>query len=716
MQREAMDSLLSPGSIAVAGASPDSWYSSQLIDNLLNYGFDGDVYFVNPGRETAWGEPCYDTMDDVPEVVDLAVVSVPRQYVIETVRDAAERGTPAAVVITAGFAEADEEGRELEDDLAAVADEFSIGVCGPNTIGFANTHDETTVTSTCSRKPGKGSIGLVSQSGALAFTTFFERAADEDVDFAYVVATGNEVGLSTSDYVEYMAEDPRVDVICTYIEGVDDPRRFMDVARAAVEGGTPVLTVKIGRSDVAERATMSHTGSLTGDTAAWDAALEQAGVERVSDIPDLLGRASAHATYDPAASPNVCIASTSGGLASLLADMADGRGLELPAMAGETEEALLGMEDLLTFGGMHNPADIRGYGADVLPEIAEVLFADERFDAYLFAVGLSAVDERAEDIADDVLRVAEMADAPVVFLWTGRKEGRDDQETPLPYERVRSEYPLYYDPSRAMDALASLVDAGRRRRTLEGRPARSLPEVDDQPKSESPDTTAAADTGVLSWGRASELLESHGVTPVETRLATSADEAAALAEGIGFPVAMKIDSSDLPHRSDIGAVEVGIDSDEEARGAYDRIVENARAHDPGATIEGVLVQPMATGGVEALVGTTTDETFGPLLTVAPGGEFVELLDDGEVLVPPVTRDEARAAIERTHLGTLLEGYRGRRGGDVDALADVLVRIGDLAVEEPHVEELDLNPVLIDGSDVSIVDVLVRAGTEDGADT
>ncbi|MFC7007742.1 acetate--CoA ligase family protein [Halalkalicoccus salilacus] len=496
MQNGGMDALLAPESIAVVGASPDSWYSSQLIDNLFDYGFDGDVRFVNPSRETVWGEPCYDSIDDVPEVVDLVVVSVPRRYVVETVRDAAERGTPAAVVITAGFGEADEEGRDLEDDLAAVAEKHDIAVCGPNTIGFANTHDETVVTSTCSRKPEKGSIGLVSQSGALAFTTFFERAADEDVGFAYVVATGNEVGLSTSDYVEYMAEDPRVDVICTYLEGVDDPRRFMEVARAATERGTPVLTIKVGRSDVAERATMSHTGSLTGDTAAWDAAFEQSGVERVPDVPDLLGRAAAHATYEPAASPNVCIASTSGGLASLLADMADERDLELPDITGETEEALLGMEDLLTFGELHNPADIRGYGADVLPEIAETLFADGSFDAYLFAIGLPAVDERAEGIADDVLRVAEAADAPTLFLWTGRKDAREGQEPPLPYERVREEIPLYYDPSQAMDALASLVDVGQRRRTLERRAEGDSSEPESATR---PDTTLPG--GTLTWGR-----------------------------------------------------------------------------------------------------------------------------------------------------------------------------------------------------------------------
>lgn len=202
-----IETLLSPDSIAVVGASPDSWYASNLVENLGEYGYDGDVYYVNPGRNEVWNEPCYDALSDVPAVVDLAVVSVPRQYVLETVRETGELGVSSAIVITAGFAEADETGAELEDEIGELADEYGMAICGPNTIDVANTHDETVVTSTCSRKPEPDSIGLVSQSGALAFTTFYERAADEDLDFAYAVATGNEADLTLTDYVEYMAAD-----------------------------------------------------------------------------------------------------------------------------------------------------------------------------------------------------------------------------------------------------------------------------------------------------------------------------------------------------------------------------------------------------------------------------------------------------------------------------------------------------------------------------
>lgn len=695
-----LDPLFDPGSVAVVGASPDSFYAGNLIDHLLDYGFEGDLYPVNPSREEVWGRHCYDDIDDVPETVDLVVVSVPREYVVDVVRAAGDRGVPAALVVAAGFSEADEEGAALEDDLAAAADDVGIHVVGPNCIGVMSAAGAT-LTATCSREPQQGSIALVSQSGALAFTTFFERAADRDIHFSHIVSTGNEADLTTSDYVAYLAEQPEVDVICTYVEGIADPERFMRVADAATRAGTPVVSVKVGSSEVAEAATLSHTGSLTGDDDAWNAAFRQTGVERAPDIPDLLARGSAHAAYDSPDGDRVCVASTSGGLASLLADMAAERGLDLPDIAGETERTLLEMEELLTFGEFHNPADIRGYGAEVLPEIAETLFADDSFDAYVFAIGLSGIDDRAEQVAADLQSIVAEADEPAMVLWTGRKEPDDPAETP-PYAELREHVPVYEDPAKCMDAVASLADFAA---TVDHRTAQPSRE-DLEASTPAPDLDLPRDR-VLTWRESADLLSAFDVPLVDTELATSGEDAVDAAGDLGYPVVLKVDSPEIPHRTDIGGVAVGLETPEEVRAAYDDIVAAAREAASEAAIEGVLVQPMLDDGVEALAGISPDEVFGSLVTVGPGGVLVEALDDSEVLVPPFSAAEAREAVEATALDELLGE---RRGGDpipLEPFVEFLVGVGDLAAAVDEVAELDLNPVMVTANGPVAVDALVR---------
>jgi len=697
-----LDPLFAPESVAVVGASPDATYASALVDNLLDYGFDGDLFLVNPSRDEAWGRPCYDDITDVPATPDLVVVSIPREHVVGVVEAAGEAGVPAALVISAGFGEADDTGVELEAELAAVADEQGIRVCGPNCIGVSDARSGTVLTSTCSRKPEPGGIGLVSQSGALAFTTFYERGTDEDTEFAAIASTGNEADLTLADYVDYMADREDVAVICTYVEGVDEPRRFVRAAEGATRSGTPVLTVKVGRSDVAEAATLSHTGSLTGSDDAWEAAFTQAGVERVPDIPDLIGRASLHTAFDPPESGRVCIASTSGGLASLLADLADERGLDLPALPEDTEADLLDVAELLTFGELHNPADIRGYGAEALPEIADILFDADPYDAYVFAIGLSAVDERAERVAADLQAIAEDAPAPVAFLWTGRKTPDDPSDEPLPFERLREDWPLFYDPARCLDAVASLVDAGGARDRLAGVPTReeltAAATADGTP-------TLPADS-VLTWGASADLLAEYGIDTVETHLATDADAAVEAATSIGFPVTMKVDSPDVPHRSDVGAVRPNVGDPEAVHAAYEEIIANVREAHPDADVEGVLVQERVADGVEALVGVSPDDLFGSLITVAPGGTLVETLDDGAVRVPPLARTDVEAMIDETALSDLLAGSRGERAVDRDALVELVEAVGDLAADVP-VAELDLNPVVVHENGVAVVDALVR---------
>lgn len=694
-----LDTLLSPESIAVVGASPDSWYAANIIDNLLEYGYDGRLYLINPGREEAWGRTCYDDLSSVPKVVDLAVISVPRNSVVSVIKTAGEIGVPAALVITAGFSEADDEGKEIEADLAAAATEHDILLCGPNSIGFANTHADTVVASTCSRQPSHGSIGLVSQSGALAFTTFFDRGEDQNIGFANIVSTGNEIDQTLTDYVEYMGNRESIDVVIAYIEGIDEPRRFMKVADDVIREGTPILVIKIGRSDRANAATVSHTGSLTGNDDAWQAAFAQTGVQRVEDIPDLLGNAKAHVAADPPESNRICVASTSGGLASLLADLGDVHGLDLPSLAQQTEQALLDHEGLLTFNSVSNPIDIRGYGADHLPEIAELLFNDDRFDGYLFALGLSAVDDRAERLVDDIRSVAAMTDDPVCFLWTGRQEPPEGQANF--YKRLQGDVPLYTDPAQSVEALASLVEFGQTQARAHTRPSRA----ELTARSEQADKIDVPAESVLSWEAAVDLLEIVDISMITSKVAANIDQAVEAAQDIGFPVAMKVDSPDIPHRNKIGAVEQGITNTPKTRSAYRSIMENARAAAPEAQTNRVVVQPSVTPGVEVLLGMSTDEDFGPLVTIGSGGVDAEIVDGNVTLVPPFTRETVINSIRRTHLHK-----RIRKQGvsdSLDTLVSLVVAVSELSMRADNLDELDLNPIILNDNGVHPVDVLAR---------
>ncbi len=691
-----LDPLFDPQSLAIVGASPDSWYASRITENLLSYGYDGDVYLVNPNREEAWDRPCYDGLTEVPGSVDLAVVVVPREVVVDVVREAGADGVPAALVITTGFSEADERGAELEAELEAVAEETGINVAGPNCIGLANAQTGLVLTGLCTREPQPGHIGLASQSGALSFATFFENAADEDIHFSHIVSTGNEADLSLADYIEYLAADPDCDVICTYIEGVTEPRRFIEVARETVAAGTPILAVKTGSSEVAQQAAESHTGALTGNDAVWDAAFGQAGIERVPDIPDLLGRANAHVAFDPPASSRVCVASTSGGLATLLADLAEDRGLQLPPLTGETEQALLDMDGLLTFGELHNPVDIRAAGAEILPAIAEQLFADDSFDAYVFGIALSAVDEDARMIADHLLELADMADDPVIFVWTGRKKP-DALEDPQPYERVRQRVPLFYQPAKAVDALASLVHFDEARDRLAGRPPFDVDRRSDE---------RLAGDGTVTWETATELLSDHGIDLATAKLATSSEEAARYTSQTGPPVVMKIDSPDVAHRNRIGAVRVGVASPAEAQQAYEEIVAAVFEHYPDATIEGVLVQEMIDSGVEALVGASQDPSLGPVVTVGSGGTTVEALKDTTHLVAPFGKGDAYGALQRTDLPARFAHEFGA-DASLGSLARLITKVGALAAKREDVVELDLNPVMVRPDRSVCVDAFIR---------
>lgn len=707
---EDLESLLSPESIAIVGASPDSWYTSRLIGNLTKHGFDGSVYPVNPSHDEVLERACYDQLSDVPKVVDLVVVSVPRNIVIDVIREAGDLGVDAAIIVTAGFSEADEEGKQLHAELEAVIDESDIRVAGPQCIGILNTHDRIACTAGIHKNPEPGSVGIVSQSGGFAFTTF-DRATDHDIDTAYAIPTGNEVDLTVTDFVEYMADDPRVEVIFAYIEGLSDPRRFVRTAERATQEGTPIIAIKIGESDVAKAATLSHSGSVTGDDAGWSAAFERSGVEQVSDLPEVLNRLPTHVAYESPDSGRLCIVTSSGGYMSLLADMVNETDLELPPLPDAIERRLV-EKDILAFDDLHNPVDIRGYGMEILPEIADVVFEADCYDAYVFAYELPGINEEdnpvgfedANQVADDFLAIADRTSDPVFFLWSGhrRPDDYDAVEHPFPFERVQQETVLFQDAGPCIEAVESLFSFGRRRTELESRPSYATL-VDDLRSRD----LELPNNSVLPWDRVRELTAEYDIELVDAALATDADEAGEAADQFRYPVVMKVDSPDVPHRTDAGAVITDITSCDEARKAYTTIIDNVRDNVSDAEILGVLIQPQVQGGVEAFVGATRDNLFGPLLTVGTGGINVEQYDDATTRLAPLSAQEADAAIAETRLDGLLANSHDGSPKDVASLSELLVNVSRLMAEVDAIAELDLNPVIVREDEIAVVDALVR---------
>jgi acetate---CoA ligase (ADP-forming) len=700
--------LLAPRSIAIVGASATNPYASRLIENLGDGGFGGPVYLVNPRQASLFGLPCHPSIEALPETPDLAILVVPQRAVLEVLDACGRRGIPAALIISAGFGEAGESGRRAQLDIRRIAQAHGMVVCGPNCLGIANARAPAMMHSYTRLPVPPGNLALVSQSGAMAFASVLSPAADRGVGFAVVVSSGNEAVVDTADYVGHFVDDPEVGVIASLLEGLraGRGRAFMEAAARAADAGKPILVCKVGRSDVGSRQVVSHTGSMTGSDAVYDAAFAQAGVIRVSDPDDLFEVASAFSRCAEPRGEGIAILSTSGGLGVVLADKCGVHGLRLPPLSTETAQRLAQGDLFLVVGDLGNPLDIRGQGAQHLPELLELFIRDPRYHLITVALGLPAVGERAVKIARDLVDTAARTDKPLIVLWMGTRLDPAGRPTDLDGFRLleRSRVPVFASPDKCFKALRAMVDYHRFRRRRAERPA--------TPALDGVDVVAArrflADRqGTLDEADARTLLACCGIPGPRERLVSDADEAARAAKDIGYPVAVKVVSADLPHKTEAGAVKLDV-ADETAlrRACADALDAVARRH-PGACVRGLLVQEMVGDGREMVVGASRDPQFGPVVTCGLGGVFVEVLRDVQRRIPPIDAAEARSMIAGLAGVATLGAFRGRSAADVDAAVDVIRRIGQLALDlEDRIAEVEINPLMVTPSGALAVDALV----------
>ena len=675
--RLSIGQIFEPRRVAVFGASDDRGkWGGRIMHYLALHGFTGEPVPINPRRETVHGRKCYARIGQAPKV-DVAVIAVPAPSVPQTLRECAEAGVGCCVIITAGFAEAGAEGALAQKEIEAIAAQSGMRLVGPNCLGLINFRNGMALTSARVldvEKIHRGHIGLVSQSGALMLSVY-NRAHDQGIGFSQIVSVGNQADLEVCDFFEHMIADPDTKAICLHIEGLRDGSRYLDLLRQARAGGKPVLVLKTGRSARGEEAARSHTASLAGAYPVFAAASREAGAILVDDPDVMVLLANFLLRYGEAQGDRLGIISSSGGMNGIVADRMADIGLEFARFDDRTRQSL---SAVLLPDHLDNPVDMGARRQDVgeAKSIAEPIAAAVAADPNVGVVFIPLTtipnyEVSVAGIADGLLA----SDKPALFALTPGSVATGVRslirEKGIPYcDRIDD----------AMRLLRAYVDY---RPGLEA-PARPKPR---------PFGGAPMRSGYLSEPEAKALIASFGVPVTREARVRSRQEAAKVAQAIGFPVVLKGVSHKVIHKSDAGLVRLGLADRQAVEGAFDEVHAKLLALDPGA--EDCVVAEMARGELELIIGVRHDPQFGPAVMVGSGGVLVELLGDVEVGLAPLAPETAQAMLSKLRLWPLLAGFRGRPPLDVAAVVDTLVKVGELAAAlAGRLTELDINPLLV----------------------
>ena len=696
-QLASIDKMLNPKSVAIVGATPRMQYGGRFLNAMLKAKDDVRIYPVNPRYEEIMGIKAYSSINDLPESPDLVGIVVPYNHVLDVLKESQIKGAKSAIVISAGFSERGDDTRhDLQAELGSFAIESGIRICGPNCLGLANVRDNIWATASSRGSDGlTGPIGLVCQSGPSAFGPFLTRAVEEGIGLSHIISTGNEADLDFCDFARYLLDDDGVRVIAGFIEGFKDGRKFTELAKLAAERGKPIVLIKIGRSDLGSRAAKSHTAALTGEDAVYDEIFAQYGVTRVQDYDELLEVSQILAQLPKPQKRGISVVSHSGGISSLTADMCGQAGLDLPPLTQNAED---GINNILKgFGWAANPSDVTGFAnSDSFPDIMGHMINEPE-------VGNLVVASAGGDAqAEQVIAQRDSSDKGVAFLWTGTR-GATDCLGKLKAANI----PVFYVPDKLALGLKTVLGYHEWRDT---RLTYGFGKTDEMNKSQEAQLRQlkALNRPTLTEFESKQLISAWGVPTTKEAIAATADEASDIAENIGFPVAIKIDSPDILHKTEAGAIKLGINDKASAKTAFNEVMQNAKKYNPDAQINGTLVQEMVSGGTEFIVGISYDSQLGPIILFGTGGVMVEVYNDVALRQCPITTSEAREMISQVRGSKLLSGFRGAPKGDIDSLVSTLVSISNLAVNlDGDLSELDINPLMVlsDGNGVKAADAL-----------
>lgn len=713
-----MEAIFAPRSVAVIGASTTPGkVGHDIFANILKGGYQGVLYPVNPTAKSILSVRAYPGVSDVPDEVDLAMIILPPQRAIQAVEDSITKGVQGIVIVSAGFREVGPEGRAIEDRIVAMCREAGVRVVGPNCLGVINPHPSVSLNASFSaRMPASGNISFISQSGALC-TAVLDFAADRDFGFSKFISIGNKADVDELDLLEYFHQDTDTNVILLYIEELRRGDRFIQTVKEITSGNrpTPVLAIKSGRTSAGAQAAASHTGALAGTEAVYDAIFEQAGVIRVNTIDELFDFANAFAFKVQSAlgkmvrripsGNRVAIVTNAGGPGIVATDMTVSSGLELAQFNPETIEVLA--SHLPSAANLHNPVDVIGDATqDRYENALAAVIRDDGVDGALVILTPQSM-TNALETAKAITKIAHRSHKPIMCSFMGIV----DVSAGVEYLQEQG-YPVYRFPENAAKSFGALYRYSQWLNRQHLAPYKMTYDV-DKARGIVTDCLAAGRTAIGEKD-GNALLECYGFNVLPTRLAQSAEEAAAVAAEIGFPVVMKIVSPQILHKSDAGGVKVGIDGEDAAQRAYEEIVANAGAFDPEAHIDGVLVIQMAPAGQEVILGMNRYPGFGPLLMFGFGGIFVEVFKDVTFRLAPVDRNEARRMIKAIRAVKLLKGFRGAPAADLEALQQALVRLSDLATNHPEIKELDINPLLAhpEGQGATVADCRMLLAADD----
>lgn len=699
--------FFTPRAIAVIGASQDlASISGQPIAHLMAKGFCGQILPVNPRYDEVAGYPCYPDVESLPTVPDVAVIAVGAQRVAGVLSDLGKKGCRFAVILSSGFAEAGEDGAQAQREITAIARSFGMQVTGPNCQGYMNISEGIHVGfgAPYGLSYPKGHLSLTSQSGAFG-NSIVMLASQEGIGFRHYVSTGNESVTTSLDFMDAMIDDPDTHVIAGYVEGFQDAQRLLSISRRALLAGKPMLIWKVGTSEAGAKAAASHTANLGGSMALYRAAFRQSGIIEVKDVGDLADCAKALLPRRLPKGNRLAIVTISGGAGIAMADGAADGNLQLPALADNTVAAL--KQVLPSFAAVANPLDVTASllnDANLLRVTLEALADDPNVDMIGLALA-AASGKLAVELAEEIVRISKARDIPVLVAWNA-----DPASVKEAYDILDAAgIPRYQSPvrcARGASALWAFAQARGEVTAVLNEQALVLNRPDIQAALHGRDTD-------LTEYQAKQVLDAYGIGVTLEALATGPDEAVRIASALHGAAVMKIQSSDIPHKTEAGGVRVGVQGGAEVAAAYAKIIANAKAYDANAVIDGVLVQEMVSGGTELILGINNDPLFGPAVMVGFGGIFAEVMKDVSFRLAPITRSEAESMVRELRAFPILDGARGRPKADLPALVDALMRLSAMAIDlKESVQELDINPLFVmsAGNGVKAGDALVKPHT------